>query len=140
MATMTEEYKLDFLSKTRYGYLTTLTKDGAPKTVPIWFDWDDHMVRIFSVVGTAKLKRIEKDPRVTVLAASEMSEHEAWVSFDGHAEIRSEGAIELVEKLANKYWDLSNPEKRDTIERWKGMPEIFRVIEIVPTQIRTYFD
>ena len=140
MATMTEEYKLDFLSKTRYGYLTTLTKDGAPKTVPIWFDWDDHMVRIFSVVGTAKLKRIEKDPRVTVLAASEMSEHEAWVSFDGHAEIRSEGAIELVEKLANKYWDLSNPEKRDTIERWKGMPEIFRVIEIVPTHIRTYFD
>jgi PPOX class probable F420-dependent enzyme len=140
MATMNADYQKDFLAKTRYGYLTTLTKDGTPKTVPVWFDWDDHMVRIFSVAGTAKLKRIEKDSRATVLVASEMNEHEAWVSFDGHAKIRSEGAIELVEKLAAKYWDLSNPEKRDTIERWKKMPEIFRVIEITPTRIRTYFD
>lgn len=140
MATMNADYQKDFLAKTRYGYLTTLTKDGAPKTVPVWFDWDDYKVRIFSVAGTAKLKRIGKDPRVTVLVASEMNEHEAWVSFDGHAKIGSEGAIELVEKLATKYWDLSNPEKRDTIERWKKMPEIFRVIEITPTRIRTYFD
>ena len=137
---MTEEYKQEFLSKTRYGYLTTLTKGGDPKTVPVWFDWDDHTVRIFSVVGTIKLKRIENDSRVTVLVASDMDEHESWVSFDGHAEIRSDGAIKLVEKFADRYWDLSNTEKRETIERWKKMPEIFRVIEIVPTKIRTYFD
>ncbi len=140
MGIMAEDYKEEFLKKTRYGYLTTLTKSGAPKTVPIWFDWDEHAVRIFSVVGTVKLKRIENDPRVTVLVASDMDEHEAWVSFDGHAEIRSDGAIELVEKLADRYWDLSDPEKRETIERWKTMPEIFRVIEIVPTKIRTYLD
>ena len=73
MATMNADYQKDFLAKTRYGYLTTLTKDGAPKTVPVWFDWDDYKVRIFSVAGTAKLKRIGKDPRVTVLVASEMN-------------------------------------------------------------------
>ena len=101
MAIMTEDYKQEFLAKTRYGYLTTLTKGGAPKTVPIWFDWDEHAVKIFSVVGTIKLKRIENDSCVTVLVASDMDEHEAWVSFDGHAEIRSDGAIELVEKLSN---------------------------------------
>ena len=140
MAVMTEEYQKEFLSKTRYGYLTTLSSDGFPKTVPIWFEWDGHTVRIFTVINSLKLKRIEQDPRVTVLVAKDMNEHEAWVSFDGIANIHSEGAIELVEKLANKYWDLSDPKRKQTIDHWKTIPEIFCVIELAPTQIRTYFD
>jgi len=141
MSIMTEEYQEEFLQKTRYGYLTTLSSSGGfPRTVPVWFDWDNHKIRIFSVVNSLKLKRIEKDPRVTVLAANDMNEHEAWVSFEGTATIFSEGAIELVEKLANKYWDLSNPDVKQTLESWKSRPEIFRIIEITPTRIRTYYD
>ena len=75
-----------------------------------------------------------------MLVANNMGEHEAWVSFEGAASIKSEDAIELVEKLAKKYWDLSDPEKKQTVERWKAMPEIFRVIEFNPTRIRTYYD
>jgi len=141
MAVMTEEYQKEFLKKTRYGYLTTLSsRGGFPRTVPIWFDWNNSMIRIFSVVNSHKLKRIEKDPRVTMLVANDMDEREAWVSFEGNANINSEGAIELVEKLANKYWDLSNPEIKQTVERWKSRPEIFRIIEFTPTRIRTYYD
>jgi len=141
MALMTEEYQKEFLKKTRYGYLTTLSsRGGFPRTVPIWFDWDNHKVRIFSVVNSRKLKRIEKDPRVTMLVANNMNEHEAWVSFEGNANIKSENAIELVEKLANKYWDLSKPDVSQTVESWKSRPEIFRIIEFTPTRIRTYYD
>ena len=141
MAIMTEEYQKEFLNKTRYGYLTTLSsRGGFPRTVPIWFDWDNYKIRIFSVVNSNKLKRIEKDPRVTMLVANDTNEHEAWVSFEGKANINSEDAIELVEKLANKYWDLSNPEIKQTVERWKSSPEIFRIIEFAPTRIRTYYD
>jgi len=75
-----------------------------------------------------------------MLVANDMDEHEAWVSFEGKANINSEGAIELVEKLANKYWDLSNPEIKQIVERWKSRPEIFRKIEFTPTRIRTYYD
>jgi len=137
---MTEEYQKEFLKKSRYGYLTTLSYDGSPRTIPIWFDWDNCTIRIFTVVNSPKLKRIENDPRITMLVANNMSEHESWVSFEGIADIKSKGAMELVEKLANKYWDLSDPEKEKTIKRWMAIPEIFRVIEFTPTRIRTYYD
>ena len=140
MAVMTQDYKNKFLEKTRYGYLTTLASDGYPRTVPVWFDWDGQAINIFTVVNSSKLKRIEADPHVTLLVANDMNEHEAWVSFDGTAIINSTDAIKLVEKLANKYWDLSDPERKQTIKRWKSMPEIFRMIQFTPTRIRTYFD
>jgi len=141
MAIMTDEYQKEFLQKTRYGYLTTLSsRGGFPRTVPVWFDWDNHKISFFSVVNSLKLKRIENDPRVTMLAANDMSEHEAWVSFEGNANIFSEGAIELVEKLANKYWDPSNPDVKQTLDRWKSRPEIFRRVEFTPTRIHTYYD
>jgi len=140
MARMTDEYQKEFLKKARYGYLTYLSRGEYPRTVPIWFDWDNQTIRIFTTVNSLKLKRIEKDPRVSILVANHMGEHEAWVSFEGIANIKSEDAIELVEKLAKKYWDLSDPEKKKTVERWRSIPEVFRAIEFTPTRIRTYYD
>ena len=139
MAIMTEEYREKFLAKTRYGYLTTLTRDGSPRTVPVWFAWDGHTVRIFTGIDSPKVKRIRRDPRVTLLVSNDLSEYEAWVSFDGTAKIRLDGAIELVEQLAAKYWDLSNPKRKATLDSWKTAPEQLCIIELVPTRIRTYF-
>jgi hypothetical protein len=69
-----------------------------------------------------------------------MSEYEAWVSFDGKAIIRLEGAVKLMEQLAEKYWDLSDPNRKATLDSWKSMPGELCVIELEPTRIRTYFD
>jgi nitroimidazol reductase NimA-like FMN-containing flavoprotein (pyridoxamine 5'-phosphate oxidase superfamily) len=45
---MNDEMRDTFLAKTRYGYLTTLRRDGAPLTVPVWFAWDRKVVRVFT--------------------------------------------------------------------------------------------
>lgn len=140
MTIMTEEYREKFLAKTRYGYLTTLASDGSPRSVPVWFDWDGQAVRIFTGIDTPKVKRIKRDPRVTLLVSNDISEYEAWISFDGTAKVRLDGAIELVEKLAAKYWDLSDPNRKATLDSWKTTPEQFCIIELVPTRIRTYFE
>ncbi|MDM8519536.1 pyridoxamine 5'-phosphate oxidase family protein [Anaerolineales bacterium HSG6] len=137
MAKMTEEFREEFLAKTRYGYLTTLTRDGAPRTVPLWFDWDGHIVRIFSGIGSPKIKRIKHDARITLLVSNDMSEGEMWVAFDGSAEIKLKGVMELIEQLAARYWDLSNPKLKATLDSWKATPEQFCMIELVPTRIRT---
>jgi len=140
MSTMTKEYQEKFLIKTRYGYLTTLTNDGSPRTVPVWFNWDGHTVRIFTGINSHKAQRIKQNPRVTLLVASDLNEHEAWVSFDGTAKIRLDGGFELAEQLAQKYWDLSDSSRKATLDSWKTASEHLCVIELVPERIRTYFD
>jgi len=141
MGKMSKEYRGKFLSKTRYGYLTTLTSDGSPRTVPVWFDWDGHMVRIFTSKDSPKVKRMRQDPRVTLLVSNELSEKEAWVAFDGTVEIRPDDAMGIfLDKLASKYWDLSNPKQKATLDSWKANLAQFYMIELVPTQIRSYFD
>ncbi len=138
MAKMTEAERDKFLAEIRFGYLTTLTGDGAPRTVPVWYDWDGHIVKIFTNIGSPKVKRIQRDPRVTLLVANDRSEYEAWVSFDGTAEIRMEGSVELIEKLAKRYWDLSDPNRQAMLNGMKSASALWCIIEWVPTQIRTY--
>jgi PPOX class probable F420-dependent enzyme len=140
MAKMTQEFRDKFLSQTRYGILTTLAKDGSPISVPVWFDWDGKAVRIFTGVKSGKVKRIRHDERVTLLVANHLDEGEAWVAFDGEAKIRPEGAIELLEQLAAKYWDLSDPERRATVDSWKSEPNELCVIELIPSKIRSQLD
>ncbi len=139
MTIMTEEYREKFLAKTRYGYLTTLTHDGTPRTVPVWFDWDGHLVRIFTEINSPKIKRIKNDSRITLLVPNDLSEDEMWVAFDGIAKIRLESVMELIEQLAAKYWDLSDLKRKAALDSWKTTPEQFCMIELVPSRIRSYF-
>jgi PPOX class probable F420-dependent enzyme len=140
MATMKNEEREAFLAKTRYGYLTTLAWDGTPRTVPVWFEWDGHTVWVFTGQASAKVSRIRRDARVTLLVANDMNEGEAWVAFDGSARIKLEGGFELAERLAERYWDLSDPDRRATVESWRRAASKLCVIELVPNRIRTYVE
>ena len=140
MATMNPQARDEFLAKTRYGYLATLAPDGSPRTVPVWFDWDGQAIRIFTGIDTPKVKRIQRDPRATLLVSNDLSEKEAWVSFEGTARIRLDGGFELAERLAAKYWDLSDPDQKATLDSWKASSEQLCIIELFPDRIRTYFE
>jgi PPOX class probable F420-dependent enzyme len=133
---MNPETLEQFLAKTRYGYLTTLRRDGAPLTVPVWFEWDGEVARVFTGKASAKVKRIRHDPRVTLLVSNHLDEHEAWVAFDGQATIELEGAMALAERLAHKYWDLSVPEHQATLAGWREQAETLCVIALRPEQVR----
>ena len=85
MAHLTDEERDRFLAKPRYGILNFLRADGSPIAVPVWFDWTGEAVRIFSSVISPKLKRLQADPRASLLVVNDISEPEAWVAFDGAA-------------------------------------------------------
>lgn len=135
---MNDEKREQFLAKTRIGILTTLRRDGSPIAVPVWFEWDGAAVRLFTGKGSTKVKRLQHDPRMTLLVANEVGEPEAWVAFDGTAVIENEGGIELAEKLAAKYWDLANPQHKATLEEWQANGDSFCLIVLHPARIRTY--
>ena len=60
MASMTPDQMDAFLARTRQAILLTTTPDGSPTGVPVWFDWDGDMVRMFSSAAAPKVARVEQ--------------------------------------------------------------------------------
>jgi len=137
---MNEEERQRFLMEPRYGILNTLQKDGLPIGVPIWFDWNGETVRMFTSVLSPKIKRLQADPRASLLVVNHLTEQESWVSFDGSVMIHDEGGIELAEKLAHRYWNLSDPVRQETLELWRKAAAALRVLELRPVRVRSYRD
>ncbi len=135
---MADEDRDAFLAETRIGVLTTFGEDGWPFSVPVWFEWDGTRARVFTNATSPKVGRLERDPRVSLLAVNKVGEPEYWVAIDGEAEIREEGAAELAKRLADRYWDMTDEEHTKTVDMWLDAGATLRLLEIVPTRIRTY--
>ena len=140
MAKMNDEARERFLAEPRYGILNTLRSDGLPIGVPVWFDWDGQVVRMFTSALSPKIKRIQRDSRASLLVVNHPTEEEAWVSFDGPVSIHEEGGFELAETLASRYWDLSDPGRQETLELWRKAAAAMRLLELRPARIRSHKD
>lgn len=135
---MTPDTRATFLAQTRLGFLSTLNADGTPATIPIWFEWDGTCARMFTLAASPKLARIHHDARATLLVASGLWEKEEWVSIEGAITIQDTGAIELAERLAARYWDLSDPTRAQTLQTWRDAADELLLLELHPSQIRSY--
>jgi PPOX class probable F420-dependent enzyme len=137
MAAMSDADRDVFLRTTRLGMLSTLSADGAPVTVPVWFEWDGEAVRMFSGATSGKMRRIARDPRASLTVTNVLGEPEGWVAFDGSIAVSSDGAIELAERLAPRYWDMTKPALRAAVEGWRRNAASLRLLELRPVAIRT---
>jgi PPOX class probable F420-dependent enzyme len=54
------------LRKEQIIWLTTVDFNDAPQPRPVWFHWDDETILIFSERGKAKLRHIERNPKVSL--------------------------------------------------------------------------
>jgi PPOX class probable F420-dependent enzyme len=52
------------LDEDRIGWLTTVDADGTPQPSPVWFLWDGATLLVYSEPNKAKLRNIERNPRV----------------------------------------------------------------------------
>jgi PPOX class probable F420-dependent enzyme len=49
------------------GWLTTVTADGAPRPIPVWFLWDgDRSILLYSRPEKRKLANMEANPNVSL--------------------------------------------------------------------------
>jgi PPOX class probable F420-dependent enzyme len=46
------------------GWLATVRPDRAPRSVPVWFLWEDPVVLVFTGVNTQKVRNIAENPAV----------------------------------------------------------------------------
>jgi PPOX class probable F420-dependent enzyme len=127
-----------FLAETRICILTTLDQDGWPVAVPVWYEWDGVKVRVFTSAGSPKVAKLERDARASLLVTNRLGEPEYWVRIDATVAILKEGAAELAQRLADRYWDMSDEEHQQTVETWMDEAANLRLLEFTPTRIQTY--
>lgn len=133
----TEESRDQFLATPRLAVLLTNRQGGTPMGVPVWFDWDGEVVRMFAGDYTPKVRRLRRDPKASVLVTNRIDESERWVAFDGRVSISDTGGFELAERLAPRYWDLKDPARLQMLEFWRSGRDAFCLLTLEPTKIRT---
>lgn len=126
-----------FVSDRRYGILTTLRANGAPVSLPVWLEWDGATLRMFAHEASAKLKRLRRDPRATVLVVNHPDERENWVAFDGTVTVRDEGGLELAERVFDRYYP-EGDSRRGVLGSWRKMASEWRLLELKPSAIRLH--
>ena len=90
-------------------WLITVAADGTPQPNPVWFIWNGESALIYSVPGQAKVKNIERNPKVALHLDSQNSGDDI-VILTGKAEIDSTAPpLDRNDAYVGKY--------RDDIER-----------------------
>ena len=111
-ATLTAE-DLDLLRRPLHGFLTVAAGPTPPQPRPVWFEvTDEGTVQLFSEAGALKVRRLRRDPRASLVVAAPVAEREHWVAIAGRVTIEDDGAHELAERLARRYWDLDDPARQ----------------------------
>jgi PPOX class probable F420-dependent enzyme len=136
MPTMTDAQRDAFLADRRYAILTTLRPDGAPVSVPVWYEWDGQTLRIFVYEASGKLKRLANDARATVLVINHPDEKEKWVAFDGRITVHKDGGIEMAERVFDRYYP-DGDERRAALQSWRNLKDKWRLLELEPDAIRS---
>jgi PPOX class probable F420-dependent enzyme len=94
---------VDLLQKPALCYLATTMPAGSPQLTQTWVDTDGEHVIINSVLTHQKVRNVQRDPRVAV-AVSDPDDLRSFVQIRGRVvEVRTEGAVDHIEKLSQKY-------------------------------------
>lgn len=136
MASMSPEQRDAFLREVRIAKLATVTAEGAPTAIPVWFEWDGEKARAFSARDVQKVRNIRRDGRVALTVEEAVGVPEAWVTIEGTAEVLDAGGFELASRLAPLYY--GEPKATETLAKWKNAGDDYWVLlEITPVRIRS---
>lgn len=135
MAAMTAAQRDAFLAGARIGVLATLGSDGAPLAIPIWYEWDGELARMFTDINSPKVARLRRDGRVCLTVAEPTGVPEAWVAIEGTATIQEGTGFALAQRLAPRYYPPAQAEQ--TLIAWERGAEHWATIVLTPRRIRS---
>ena len=101
MAELDDKQK-QFLENPFVGIATTLREDGSPHSTVVWVDVRDGSVGFNTARGRAKVRHLERDPRVALTVVDPNDAYKC-MTITGRAELTYEGADAQIDKLAKKY-------------------------------------
>ena len=84
-------------------FVSTIGPRGEPQTTPLWFFWDDGVLRFSLVEGRQKLRNLRRDPRISVVVV-DPADPTWYVELRGRiAELTHDPDLVLERKVAEKY-------------------------------------
>ena len=93
---LAKPYSQDLLSgkiPARFAYIGL---DGDPRVVPIGFHWDGETLQIFTVPKSAKVKALERNPRVSITIDTESFPPKVLL-------LRGSAKLDLLEGVPDEY-------------------------------------
>jgi len=126
-----------FLADARLGIVSLLRASGSPWAAPLWYGWDGKQLEMFSERKSAKVHRLERDPRVCVLVTNIPPEPARWVSLEGRVRIRAEFGQQTAERLTRRYLSrASESEIRELLAYYRRLDLLQLMLE--PDCIHSY--
>ena len=98
------------------------------------------MVRMFTGRTSPKVRQLTNNPNISVLVTNRVGEPEGWVAFDGKVAIKDFSAADwpiFLNRVAPRYWDLTDPAFAKEIEGWRAVPGAFVMLELEPEAVRS---
>jgi len=124
---------LEFLRRPLHGFLTV----AGAEPRPVWFEAaDDGTIQLFSEPDAPKVRRVRRDPHASIVVAAPVGERERWVSVAGRVSIEPDGAQELAQRLAARYWDLDDPDRAADAKAIRDTEQVRLVLH--PETVRRY--
>jgi len=88
MGAMNKEGMDAFLGEKQLARLATVSRDGRPHVVPVWFGWDGETLWISSYSDTRKVQHLRKTPYCSVVIdETDERDHTRSVIMEGKAEL-----------------------------------------------------
>ncbi len=105
MATLTPGVRALFEGKS-FGHLATIMSDGSPQVSVVWVDVEGDNILVNTAEGRIKPRNARGDPRVAISIYNQDVPYQSATIRGEVVEVRTEGALENIHKLAKKYMGL----------------------------------
>ncbi len=94
--------------KPSFAVLSTIMPDGSPQATPVWFDTEDDLLRVNSMIGRVKDRNMRQRPQVA-LTIIDPENWYRYVQIRGTVvDVSEEGARDHIDRLAGKYTGVAN--------------------------------
>jgi len=93
---------LDLLTRPICGVLTTLGRDGRPRSSLVWVDQDGECARVNTTLERQKGRDLLADPRLSLLVV-DPDDSGRFIQIRGDAELVTDGAVDHLDALTREY-------------------------------------
>lgn len=123
-----------FLAESEQAVLATLRSDGSPFATPVAFDWDGEYFYVTLDADRAGVRRMRKDPRISITVPSSSIYPTKFVIAEGIAEEQSDPEYEISRRIlfhgqAGK-WEDRRVDAERFFESWVSAGRIVFRLEV----------
>lgn len=123
-----------FLVQRLIARVTTISPDGYPHTVPIWYTLDGDDIVIATGPESRKVRNIRANPKGAItIGGDPVNDHERYgvgYLFQGEWSLEGEPDFEWIRKIARRYWDDPERVEREIAEWGPHQALRFRITKV----------